>query len=286
MENNDDESSRTATSWSSGSSESALMLRSRARGVWKHEGKPVAVLILRDGAARLLRMTTRDAAVGWAGRGARFVRVGKIACASCPRGNAMASDFAHPVDAARRERRWFQVPCASPIFDLSRFLAHAISSNILSFSAAREARGCLNLSLCRPPRGVAKRREAHTGLPSRLRGATTALAKRGVPLRAGRRPSALHRGDFRPRDHASSPASATTGSASRRARGRTVRPGPGSRTSRAAVRAAANGTPLPTPPSGPSLENAPHERGCAQSHDECNMKSREIYDMSLHSFRA
>src|SRR5919108_1065873 len=77
-------------------------------------------------------------AVGWAAHGARFVRVGKIACASCPRGNAMASDFAHPVDAARRERRWFQVPCASPIFDLSRFLAHGISSNILSFSAARE----------------------------------------------------------------------------------------------------------------------------------------------------
>src|SRR6266498_427449 len=60
MENNEG-SSRTAAGWFSGRTESALMLRSRAhaRGVSKHEGD--AVLILRDGAARLLRMRTSKA---------------------------------------------------------------------------------------------------------------------------------------------------------------------------------------------------------------------------------
>ena len=57
-----------------------------------------------------------------------------------------------------------------------------------------------------------------------------------IPLRPGPRPSALHRGDFRPRDHASTPA-VFTGSTLRLARRPDRKIGPtGSRTSRAAVR--------------------------------------------------
>ena len=69
-----------------------------------------------------------------------------------------------------------------------------------------------------PIRGVAERREAHTGLHSETR-QQNATSR----LRVGGRHSALHRGDFRP--YASSAAGAAAASASRRARGRMVKSG-------------------------------------------------------------
>ena len=86
----------------------------------------------------------------------------------------------------------------------------------------------------------------------------------GTPWRCTGLLKLLHRGDFRPRDYASSPAGATAGSASRRARGRTVRPGRVPHLPRRGSRRS-HGTPLPAPPSGSSPETPLDERGCESS---------------------
>ena len=111
-----------------------------------------------------------------------------------------------------------------------------------------------------PERGVG-------GAPGGAHWSSVTLARRDnrvgdtrrIPLRPGRRHSALHRGDFRPRDHASTPA-VSTGSTLRLARRPDRKTWPtGSRTSRAAVRTAATGRHSPLRlwiVSG----DAPHER--------------------------
>src|SRR6266498_181692 len=101
MENNE-RSSRTAASWFSGRTESALMLRSRAhaRGVSKHEGKGIARLILRDGAARLLRMRT-SRSVGWARRGTRFAAWAKSHLRHSPSKTGVNALLAHAATISR-----------------------------------------------------------------------------------------------------------------------------------------------------------------------------------------
>jgi hypothetical protein len=100
----------------------------------------------------------------------------------------------------------------------------------------------------RPPtprsRGSEAPRGAHWSSITLARRDSRVCETRRIPLRPGRRPSALHRGDFRPRDYASSPAGATAGSASRRARGRTVRPSRVPHLPRRGSRRS-HGTPLP-----------------------------------------
>jgi hypothetical protein len=113
-------------------------------------------------------------------------------------------------------------------------------------------------------RGSEAPRGAHWSSITLARRDSRVCETRRIPLRPGRRPSALHRGDFRPRDYASSPAGATAGSASRRARGRTVRPGRVPRLPRRGSRRS-HGTPLPAPPSGSSPETPLDERGCESS---------------------
>jgi hypothetical protein len=70
----------------------------------------------------------------------------------------------------------------------SRFRA-AFGARIVSCPCADPERG--------GRRSAARR---HTGLRSRWRGAMPRWQHAAIPLRSGRRPSALHRGDFRPRD--------------------------------------------------------------------------------------
>ena len=115
-------------------------------------------------------------------------------------------------------------PCSFHLHITFRFRA-AFGARIISFSCADPERG---------GRRSAARRTL--GLRSRWRGAMPRWRHAAIPVRAGRRPSALHRGDFRPRDHASTPA-VPTGSALRLARRPDHKTRPtGSRTSRAAVR--------------------------------------------------
>ena len=112
---------------------------------------------------------------------------------------------------------------------------------------------------------------------SRVRGATTAPLRRGtVPLRAGPL-SALHRGDFRPETHA-----AVSGSGTPEPPVTCPRPGheawrTGSRTSGAAVRAAA---PDATPRSACRIVSgdAPQERGC-----ECLSQLRYVVNSEVES---
>jgi integrase len=152
----------------------------------------------------------------------------------------VASTYGHNSDDVQREtrapqdeaskasprapRRLVRSPVFSCFLQIQDLPSPLLTITLPRFRGAYCARA-LHPCFATPERGVAERREVRTYSSSRLRGATTALAKRGVPLRPGRRPSALHRGDFRPRDYASSPAGAAAGSASRRARGRTMRSG-------------------------------------------------------------
>jgi len=130
----------------------------------------------------------------------------------------------------------------------SRFRA-ALGARTVSFPGADPERG---------GRRSAARRTL--GLRSRWRGAMPRWQHAAIPLRSGRRPSALHRGDFRPRDHASTPA-VFTGSTLRLARRPDRKTWPtGSRTSRAAVRSAGHGTPRSRSVFRFVSGDAPHER--------------------------
>jgi|AmaraimetFIIA100_FD_contig_123_45218_length_2732_multi_7_in_1_out_1_2 hypothetical protein len=163
----------------------------------------------------------------------------------------------------RAPRRLVRSPVFSCFLQIQDLPSPLLTITLPRFRGAYCARA-LHPCFATPERGVAERREVRTYSSSRLRGATTALAKRGVPLRPGRRPSALHRGDFRPRDYASSPAGAAAGSASRRARGRTMRSGRVPCLPRRGSRRSL-GTPRPAPPSGSPPETPLKERGCESS---------------------
>jgi hypothetical protein len=92
-------------------------------------------------------------------------------------------------------------------FGIFRILHHHTSPLV---SARRWARGSSRFLLPTPNEGGGGApRGATLGLRSRWRGAMPRWQHAAIPLRSGRRPSALHRGDFRPRDHASTPAVST-----------------------------------------------------------------------------
>jgi hypothetical protein len=94
-------------------------------------------------------------------------------------------------------------PCSFHRHVIVRFFRHPIISR---FRAAFGAR-IISFPCADPARGGRRSAARRTlGLRSRWRGAMPRWRHAAIPLRPGSRPSALHRGDFRPRDHASTPA--------------------------------------------------------------------------------
>jgi len=116
--------------------------------------------------------------------------------------------------------------------------------------------------LSRPsPRGAGGAPTGAVVLLSRLRGATSALVRRGASHDAGRSPLGAPPWRFSAGGRASISGIAS-GSVQRAPRSQVVMPGgrcPGP--PEPAVTSRSRRTPLPAPPSGSSLEDAPHERG-------------------------